>query len=125
MDILLIFFILPLATIIIATIMESLLNNPIAVAAFVFSIAIVIVFIAYDASDLIYAIIYTILAYIVAVITCLIRGLCRGNNNDDDDDDDGDSNDNNNSVCNCLGTNRMSNNINNTSGYGYTRGRRF
>lgn len=120
MDILLIFFILPLATIIIATIMERLLNNPIAVAAFVFALAIVIVFIAFEPADLIYALVYTILAYVVAVITCLIRRFCNRNNNDNNDEDDNNNN-NNNSICNCLGLNNM----NNTSGCGCNRNRRF
>ncbi len=124
MDTLLIFFILPLATIIIAVIMERLLNSPITVAAFVFAFAIVIVFIAFDASDLIFAIVYTILAYIVALITCIIRSLCRRNNDDDDDDNDENSNGDNNSVCNCLGANRAING-NGSIGCSCNRGRRF
>ena len=120
MDILLIFFILPLATIIIATIMERLLNNPIAVAAFVFALALVVVFIAFEPSDLIYALVYTILAYVVAVIACLIRRFCNRNNNNNSEEDDNNNN-NNNSMCNCLGLNNM----NNTSGCGCNRGRRF
>ena len=84
MNFLLLLFALPIATIIIASVLETVLRNPIAVAALAFAIYLIVAFAAFDATFLIYVILYTILAFIAAVITRAIINLI---NNDDDDDD--------------------------------------
>lgn len=86
MNTLLVFFALPIATIILAVVLQKILKCPILVALTFFAIYLIVTFAAFDANFLIYAIAYTILAYIVAVLTRFImNAIC--NNNDDDDDD--------------------------------------
>lgn len=74
---LLLFFALPVATIILAIVLERILESPILVAATAFAIYLIVTFAVFDESFLIFAIVYTILAYIAAVIarfiTCLIN----------------------------------------------------
>ena len=60
MDFLLLLFALPIATIIIASVLETVLRNPIAVAALTFAIYLIVAFAAFDATFLIYVILYTI-----------------------------------------------------------------
>lgn len=79
-NLLLLLFALPVATIIIASILETVLKNPIAVGALAFAIYLIVAFAAFDASFLIFVILYTILAFISAVITRAILNLV----NDDD-----------------------------------------
>ncbi len=74
MNTLLLFFALPVATIILAIVLQKILNNPLLVAATFFAIYLIVTFAAFDASFLVYAIAYTILAYITAVLT---RIICR------------------------------------------------
>ena len=62
MNTLLLFFALPVATVILAIVLQKILNNPLLVAATFFAIYLVVAFTAFDASFLVYAIIYTILA---------------------------------------------------------------
>lgn len=77
MNTLLIFFALPIATIILAIVLQKIIKCPILVAATFFAIYLIVTFAAFDANFLIYAIIYTILAYIAAVITRFImNALC-------------------------------------------------
>jgi len=92
MDFLLLLFALPIATIIIASVLETVLRNPIAVAALTFAIYLIVAFAAFDATFLIYVILYTILAFISAVITRAVINLIH----DDDDDDIIDNGNNNN-----------------------------
>lgn len=68
MNNLLIFFALPIATILLAIVLEKILRVPILTAITFFAIYLIVTFAAFDASFLVYAIIYTILAYITAVI---------------------------------------------------------
>ena len=75
MNILLIFFAFPLAVIIISVIFEKLLNNPIAVAALIFAVFLIITFAVFDATFLIATLAYTILALIAAFVVKIIR--CR------------------------------------------------
>ncbi|MCI8396997.1 MAG: DUF2651 family protein [Clostridia bacterium] len=82
-NLLLLLFALPVATIIIASILETLLNSPLKVTALAFAIYLIVAFAAFDASFLIYVIGYTILALISAVITRVIINFI----NDDDDDE--------------------------------------
>ena len=77
MNTLLIFFALPIATIILAIVLQKIIKCPILVAATFFAIYLIVTFAAFDANFLIYAIIYTILACIAAVITRFImNALC-------------------------------------------------
>ena len=78
MNILLIFFALPIAVIIISTILQKLLRNPIAVASLVFAVFLVVTFAAFDETFLIATLIYTLLALITALI---VKFICEANNN--------------------------------------------
>ena len=90
MDNLLIYFALPLATIILAIVLQKLIKNPLAVAAVFFAIYLVVTFAAFDINFLVLAILYTILAYVTALLTQVICELisehhhCNHNNHDDD-----------------------------------------
>ena len=75
MNTLLIFFALPVATIILAIVLQKILKCPLLVAGTFFAIFLIVTFAAFDASFLVFAIIYTILAYITAVLTKLICKL--------------------------------------------------
>ena len=113
MNTLLIFFALPIAVIIVSAILQKVLKCPLAVAALIFAIFLVVTFSAFDATFLIATLAYTILAFITALI------VCNENNNEDDDDDSG---------CGCLNNLLNTNNTNsntNSSGCGCNRYRRF
>jgi len=112
MNYLLLLFALPIATIILAAIAETILKNPFAVAAMFFAIYLVVAFAAFDATFLIFVILYTILALISAIVTRAILNLI---NNDDDDDEMG-------SGCGCQGN---GNNDNIVSGCSGNRGYRY
>lgn len=79
MNTLLLFFALPIATIILAIVLEKILNNPILVAATFFAIYLIVAFSAFDATFLIFVIAYTILAYISAVISEFFFRRCESN----------------------------------------------
>ncbi|MBR3673360.1 MAG: DUF2651 family protein [Clostridia bacterium] len=117
MNNLLIFFAIPVATIILAIVLQKILQSPLLVAATFFAIFLVVTFAAFDESFLVFAILYTLLALITALtvrfICCLINnsdnpcingnamrgeGICGNNANDDDNDEDNNSN---NSGCGC------------------------
>lgn len=68
----LLFFALPVATIILAIVLQKILKCPILVAATFFAIYLIVTFAVFDSSFLIFAIVYTILAYITAALTRLI-----------------------------------------------------
>ena len=74
MNTLLIFFALPVATIILAIVFQKLLDSPILVALTFLAIYLVVTFAAFDESFLVWAILYTILAYITAI---LVNAICR------------------------------------------------
>lgn len=82
MNTLLIFFALPIATIILASVLETILNNPFAVAAVAFAIYLIVTFAAFDETFLIATIVYTILALISALITRAVRNSIADNDND-------------------------------------------
>lgn len=86
MNILLIFFALPIAVIIVSVILQKLLKCPILVAGFIFAIFLVVAFVIGDLTYLIVAIAYTILAYITAFLTMLICHILRNINNDNNND---------------------------------------
>ena len=106
MNILLLFFALPVATIILAVVLQRLLKSPILVALTFFAIYLIVTFAAFDETFLVFAIVYTILAFIAAVIAKFITRIIRcqrccinnndGNdNNNNDTESDNDNNDNN------------------------------
>ena len=68
---LLIFFALPIATIIIAIVLQKIIKCPIWVALFVFAIYLIVAFAAFDSTFLVAAIVYSILAFIAAFFTML------------------------------------------------------
>lgn len=141
---LLLFFALPIATIILAVVFQKILKCPLLVAATFFAVYLILAFTAFDESFLVNAIVYTILAFIVASI---VQFICRVVDNDgltirnlranniranrirtdtldtneiinNDNDDDNDDN-NNSSGCGCNNRNRNCMcNSNNNRGYG-------
>ena len=81
--ILLLFFALPLATIILSAIFETFINCPLKVAGIAFAIYLIVAFALGGTIELVVAaIIYTIIAFITALIVHFIQ-------NRDDDDDNG------------------------------------
>ena len=82
MNTLLVFFALPLATIILSGIFQTIINSPIKIAGIAFAIYLIVAFALGGTIELIVAaIIYTILALITALIVQFIQ-----NNNDESDD---------------------------------------
>lgn len=77
MNILLIFFALPIAVIIISIALQKILKNPILVAAIIFAIFLIVTFIVNNLNFLIAAIIYAIVSFITAFITCIIARFLR------------------------------------------------
>lgn len=98
MNNLLIFFALPVATILLAIVLQKILKNPLLVAAFFFAIYLIVTFAAFDASFLVFAILYTILAYVTAVLvkfTCrliqILNRCCRRKSHNDNNDEEEES----------------------------------
>lgn len=116
MNILLIFFALPIAVIIISAILQKVLKSPLAVAALIFAIFLIVTFAAFDATFLIATLAYTILAFITALI---VKLLCNENDEDEDDKSNGCG-----GLSNLLNTNSTNSN-NNSTGCGCNRYRRF
>lgn len=123
MNILLIFFALPLATIILAAVLQKLIKSPVLVAAIFFAIYLIVAFAVFNATFLIAVIVYTVLAYVTAsivrIICCFIRNFnlncdddcpCRCNRTQNCD---------NNCSCRC---NRSSNTANNAIALSNTNG---
>lgn len=75
MNNLLIFFALPLATIIIAVVLERIWKNYILVTLFTFAVYLIVAFAIGDATLLILVIIYTILAFLSAFLSMLFRKI--------------------------------------------------
>lgn len=94
MNLLLIFFALPLATIVFSIALQRILDNPILVASIIFSIFLIVTFVVGDLNLLIATIIYTILSFITAIIVKYID----------------ENNDNNESNVNNVGCNNNGNN---------------
>lgn len=93
MNLILLLFVLPFATIIFSIVLQRIIRSPVLVALTVFSIFLILAFTVFDESFLIIAILYTILSYITAVITRLIKRIikrCLCNLNDSDNDNSGD-----------------------------------
>lgn len=88
MNILLLYFAIPIAVIIFSIALLKILRCPALVAAVVFAILLVVAFAAFDTSFLVLVIIYTLLSYITAVITRLLWELiceCRNNSHHRED----------------------------------------
>ena len=81
MNTLLLFFALPVATILLAIVVEKILRNPFLTAITFFAIYLIVAFAAFDATFLIYTIVYTILAFITAIIAEFFFQRCREQNN--------------------------------------------
>lgn len=75
MNILLLAFALPVATILLAIVLQKILKCPLLVAATFFAILLIITYAVFGSSFLVFAILYTILAYVTAVLTRLICNL--------------------------------------------------
>ena len=75
MNNLLIYFALPLATIIIAVVLERLWKNYILVTLFTFAIYLIVAFALGNANLLVLVIIYTFLAFIAAFLSMLFRKI--------------------------------------------------
>ena len=85
MNILLIFFALPIATIIISIALQKIFKCPPLVSAIIFAIFLIVTFIVGNLNFLIATIIYTIISFVTASLVCLICRLFRRlkDNNDD------------------------------------------
>lgn len=128
MNTLLIFFALPIATIILSIVLEKILRCPILTAATFFAIYLIVAFALFNETALVFVIIYTILAYITALIAEFFFSRCRKrectnncccpNNNSNNSN----SNNNNNALSNEDAQNianrvaRILNNTNNNCG---------
>lgn len=106
MNILLLAFALPVATILLAIVLQKILKCPLLVAATFFAILLIITYAVFDSSFLVFAILYTILAYVTAVLTRLICNLIARFNLSDNCNCICNNNDNGNprSSCNNSGT---------------------
>ena len=99
MNILLIFFAIPLATIILSIIFQTLINCPLKVAGIAFSIFLIVAFALGGTAPLIVAaIIYTILSFLSAFFIMLVQQRISNNSNND---------------CNSSCTNQTNFNLNN------------
>lgn len=76
MNIILLFFALPIATIILAVVLERILRCPILTAATFFAIFLIVAFTVFNSEFLIFVIVYTILAFIAAVIAEIFFRRC-------------------------------------------------
>ncbi len=99
MNILLIFFALPIATIIISVALQKILDNPVLVAAIIFAIFLVVTFIIGDLNFLIATILYTIISFLTAAIINYIDENNENNENNDNNGDNGNNNNNTNQCC--------------------------
>lgn len=108
MNNLLIFFALPLATIIIAVVLEKIWKNYILVTLFTFAIYLIVAFALGDSTLLVLVIIYTVLAFIAAFLSKLFRKLCKCFQNLEEVGNVQDNNDSN------INNNRRCNNTNNS-----------
>ena len=94
-------FAFPVATIILAFVIEKILRVPILTAAAFFAIYLILAFTVFDTTFLIYAIIYTLIAYISALIAeyiytnCRIKKICCNINNNSNNNNNNDTNNSN------------------------------
>ena len=100
MNSLLIFFVLPIATIIISIALQKIFKCPLLVAAIVFAVFLIVTFIINDLNFLVATIIYTIISFLTALLVCAI---CRFLNGENDEI----------SECTCCSNNCQESNIHN------------
>ncbi len=81
MNTLFVFFALPIATIILAIVLEKILRNPFLTAITFFAIYLIVAFAAFDAEFLVFVILYTILAFLAAVLAEIFFCRCRQEEN--------------------------------------------
>ena len=79
MNVLLLFFALPVATIILAIVLERILKCPWLVGATFFAIYLIVTFAVFDASFLVFAILYAILALVTAILARILWNICERN----------------------------------------------
>lgn len=77
MNVLLIFFALPIATVIISIALQQILKNPLLVASIIFAIFLIVTFVIGDLNFLVATIIYTILSFLTAISVLLICRILR------------------------------------------------
>lgn len=77
MDLVLIFIVLPLATIIFSIALQRLLKCPILVSAIIFAIFLILTYTVLGTDFLIFAIVFAILAFITAFLTSLFCRIIR------------------------------------------------
>ncbi len=96
MDPILLFFVFPLVTIIIAIALQKMLNNPLLVGAVIFSMFLLVSFLKYGGTSqaIIASIIYGILAFVAALLLRMISNL-RLNNMNNNSNSNSNSNSNN------------------------------
>ena len=118
MSTLLLFFALPIATIILSIVLEKILRSPILTAITFFAIYLIVAFTAFDETFLVYVIIYTLLAFIAAYIAELFYRKCIGNNTNNlgTSDNNNENNSSTNDNCNCQREVVTANLTNNTTG---------
>ena len=76
MNTVLLFFALPVATIIIAAVFQKCIcHSPCAIAAFLFAIYLILTYAVFGTDFLIFALVYALLAYVSALITRFIQNL--------------------------------------------------
>jgi len=85
MNTLLLFFAFPIATILLAIVLEKVLESPTLVGITFFAIYLIITFAFFDSDFLIFAIVYTVIAFVSAFVVrfiknCLLRFCCRREN---------------------------------------------
>ena len=120
MNNLLVFFALPLATIIIAVVLERLWKNYILVTLFTFAVYLIVAFAVGDATLLVLVIIYTFLAFLAAFLSMLFRKINKklrclenvGSQSDTDDNTNHCGCHNNNNVGNISDNNKCNNSSN-------------
>lgn len=99
MDPILLFFVFPLVTVIIAIALQKILNNPLLVGAVIFSIFLLVSYLNYGGSSqaIIASIIYGILAFLAALLSRTLSNLIRNNTNNDNNTNNNSNNNQNNS----------------------------
>lgn len=83
MNILLLFFALPIAVIIVSIALQKILRNPFLVAGIIFSIFLVFTFTIGDLNFLVATIVYTIISVITAIAIQIICRILRNYNSDE------------------------------------------
>ena len=92
MNNLLLFFALPVATIILSIVLQRIIRSPILVALSFFSVFLVVAFSAFDETFLVYVIVYTIISFLSALLYRAITQYLSNQNQDDGTIDNDDEN---------------------------------